>query len=216
MIDHEPHVEQSEAKGWDDEEVHTGDHVLVVSKERGPALALAVVGFSWWQIPRHGCEANCEPELQELSLNLPGPPVVFACESTDEHLQLLGDWRPPGTALRDPSPIEAEALPMPAHNGVRLDDHPGVSPARPEPGQRDPESTIQRCETRLRVLLGVRCELLAQGQLDDHLLIVATEEGEATAKKCQREIEERLHRRETLRDISAQRQTDSLPDTAVP
>jgi hypothetical protein len=48
------------------------------------------------------------------------------------------------------------------------------------------------------------------------LLVVATEEGEAAAKKCQREIEERLHRRETLRNFSAQGQTDSLPDTAVP
>ena len=62
----------------------------------------------------------------------------------------------------------------------------------------------------------MRCELLAQGQLDDHLLIVASEEGEAREKKCQREMEERLHRRETLRDISAQAQTDSLPDIAVP
>ena len=82
--------------------------------------------------------------------------------------------------------------------------------------QRHPEGAIQRREPGLRSSPGVRCELLAQSQLDGRLLIAASEEGEATAKKCRCEIEESLHRDEILRDLSAQTQTDSLPGVAVP
>jgi hypothetical protein len=105
---------------------------------------------------------------------------------------------------------------MPTDHCVRFDNDQGVFPAGPESEQRYPEGTIERHELGLRLLLGIRCELLAKSQLDENLLVVATEEGEAAAKKSQREIEERLHRRETLRNFSAQGQTDSLPDTAVP
>jgi hypothetical protein len=105
---------------------------------------------------------------------------------------------------------------MPAHNRVRLDDDEDLLPARPEPGQRNPEGAIQRCEPRLRSRLGVRRELLAQGQLDDRLLIAASEEGDCTAKKRRRQIEQSLHRGEILRNFSAQEQTDSLPNLTVP
>jgi hypothetical protein len=82
--------------------------------------------------------------------------------------------------------------------------------AAPQPSRLMPAVLL------LRLLLGVHCELLAKSQLDESLLVAATEEGETAAKKCRREIEERLHRRETLRNFPAQGQTDSLPDTAVP
>ena len=104
---------------------------------------------------------------------------------------------------------------MPTDHRVRLDHDQGVSPARPEPEQRNPEGSIDRRELGMSFLLSVRSELLAQSQLDDHLLTVASEDGKGTAKECQSEIEERLHRRETLQNLSAQRQTDSPPDPVV-
>ncbi len=66
------------------------------------------------------------------------------------------------------------------------------------------------------MLLGVRCKLLAQSQLDNYLLIVASEEGEATAKKRRDEEEERSHRGETVRDLTAETETDSPPEVVVP
>ncbi len=80
-----------------------------------------------------------------------------------------------------------EALAVPANHSARLDDDKGVFPARPEPEERNPEGTIERCEFGLRSRLGVRCELLAQGKLDDRLLVAASEEGESAAKKCRDE-----------------------------
>jgi hypothetical protein len=104
---------------------------------------------------------------------------------------------------------------VPPDHSVWLDDDEGIFPLRPEPGQRNLKGAIQRREPGLRSRLGVRCELLAQSKFDDRLLIIASEEGETTAKKCRREIEQSLHRGEILRDSSAQTQTDSLPDPAV-
>ena len=105
---------------------------------------------------------------------------------------------------------------MPTDHRVRLDDDEDLFPARPEPQECNPEGTIERREPGLRSRLGVGRELLAQGQLDDRLLIAASEEGESTAKKDRREIEQSLHRGEILRDYSGQTQTDSFLDLAVP
>ncbi len=71
-------------------------------------------------------------------------------------------------------------------------------------------------EPGLRSSLGVRRELLSQGKLDDCLVSATSEEGETTAKKCCREIEQCQHSGEIVRDFSAQTQTDSLPDPSVP
>jgi hypothetical protein len=93
---------------------------------------------------------------------------------------------------------------MPTDDRVRLDDDQGIFPTRPEPQECNPEGAIQRRESGLRSRLGVHRELLAQSQLDDRLLVPASEEGEAGAKKCGCEIEESLHRGEIWHDLSAQ------------
>jgi hypothetical protein len=89
--------------------------------------------------------------------------------------------------------VELEFLAMPTNGGAWLDDDEGVLPARPEPVQRKPEGAVQRREPGLRSRLGVRRELLAPGKLDDRLLPVASEEGERTAKKQHREVEQSPH-----------------------
>jgi len=111
--------------------------------------------------------------------------------------------------------MEAETLAVPANHRVWLDDHQGVSPARPEPEQRNPEGAVQRREPGLRSGLSVRCELLAQSKLDDRLLISTSEEGGAAAKKCRNEEEEGSHRGAILRDLTAETQTDSPPKVVV-
>ena len=83
---------------------------------------------------------------------------------------------------------------MPTDHCVRLDDDQDFFPSRPEPEQCHPEGTIERRELGLPSRLGIRCELLPQGKLDDRLLIAASEEGENRAKEHRREIEESLHR----------------------
>jgi hypothetical protein len=38
VLDDEPHVEQPEASGRDDEEIHRGDRISVILEKLGPAL----------------------------------------------------------------------------------------------------------------------------------------------------------------------------------
>jgi hypothetical protein len=48
---------------------------------------------------------------------------------------------------RLPAPEETEAGPVPADQGVWLDDNQHVRPARPEPEEDDPEAAIARAQT---------------------------------------------------------------------
>ena len=82
---------------------------------------------------------------------------------------------------------------MQSEHRVRLDDDQGLSPARPEPEQRNPEDTIEGSELWLRLLLAVCGELLAQSKVDDRLLIPISEKGHGTAKEQRREIQQGEH-----------------------
>jgi hypothetical protein len=104
---------------------------------------------------------------------------------------------------------------MPANDRVGLHDNENFFPTRPEPKERDPEGTIKRRKSGLRSRLRIGCELLAQSKLDDRLLISTSEEGKCAAEKCSRETEQGSHRGWILRDLSAETQTDSLPDGGV-
>ena len=81
---------------------------------------------------------------------------------------------------------------MPTDHRIRLDDGQDLFPSRPEPEQRNPEGAIKGRGPGS--YLGIGGELLAKGELDDRLLIAASEEGESTAKEHRREIEQSLHR----------------------
>jgi hypothetical protein len=94
---------------------------------------------------------------------------------------------------------------MPTDHRLRLDDHEDLFPTRPEPGQRNPEGTIERGELGLPLLLGIRRELLAEGHLHDRLVVSASEEGSRTAKKHRRQIEHSQHRGEILHDSAAEK-----------
>ncbi len=72
---------------------------------------------------------------------------------------------------------------MPTDHRIRLYDEKDLFPSRPEPEQYNPEGAIQWCEPGLRSRQGVRCELLAQGKLDDRRLLVTSKEAEDRVKE---------------------------------
>jgi len=88
VSDDEPGVQQPEPSSRDDQEVHCGDAVPVIVKERPPPLALIMVRLSLWEIPRDCGEANRDPKLREFSPDLSGSPAVLIRESTNEGLHL--------------------------------------------------------------------------------------------------------------------------------
>ncbi len=99
VADHEPGVQQTKLNGGDDDEVHRGDAVLVIAKERLPALALVVVRVSVWKISRDSGEADPKAKLLEFRLDFSGSPAVLVCESTNESLQFDRNGRSPRTPL---------------------------------------------------------------------------------------------------------------------
>lgn len=75
---------------------------------------------------------------------------------------------------------------MPANNSVRLDDDEDSLPSRPEHGEHDPEHAVEWRDPGSYFLLAVCGELLAEGQLDNDLLTLASDEGgSATNSECQ-------------------------------
>ncbi len=134
VLDHEPHVEESKASGRDYEEVHRGDRIPVVAKECGPALPPIKVRLAFRQVARDGGEADAEAEHLEFSLDLSRSPTVLRGEPADEPLELGRDRRATWTPVRHGSPIEAEAPPVPPHDGLRLDDDESGRPLRPDWG----------------------------------------------------------------------------------
>jgi len=88
VVDHKPGIQEAELNGRDDDEVHRGDAVLVISEKRFPALALVLIRVSLWKISRDGGEADRDPELLEFRLNLSSAPAVLIREPTDQGLNL--------------------------------------------------------------------------------------------------------------------------------
>jgi hypothetical protein len=76
---------------------------------------------------------------------------------------------------------------MPANDSVWLDYDEYSLPSRPEAEQGDPEHAIERRDLGIGFLLAVCGELLPERQLDDRLLIVASEQGRSAANdECQK------------------------------
>jgi len=93
VVDREADVQQSESNRRNDEEIHPGNHVLVIPEEGHPALLLCGVRLSRWHVARHGGEAGADSKLHLLGLDLPRPPAVFARHPDDEGFGFLRDQR---------------------------------------------------------------------------------------------------------------------------
>jgi hypothetical protein len=89
----------------------------------------------------HCCLGNLEAQLLQFPVNPRRTPEgVGLGHPSDERADLRGDGRAAGsvpTAL--PGPDEPEAGPLPADDGVGLDDGESLRPAVPQVGQQDPD-----------------------------------------------------------------------------
>ncbi len=169
VTDHKPGVQQSEPNGGDEQEVHRGDAVAVIAEECPPPLAMTMVRISFRESSRDSRKADRDPKLREFSPDLSGAPAVLVCESTNEGLHLSWNRRSSGSALRDRSPIQPEALSMPPDHSFGLNDDQDLFPSRPDLRQKDPEASIGRSDLGFASLLGVGGQLLTQGEFDDRL-----------------------------------------------
>ncbi len=190
VADDKPDVQQPEPSGRDDQEVHRGDAVPVIAKERSPPLALIMARISLREISRDSREADRDPKFFEFSLNLSGAPVVLVRKPTNEGLHLHRNGRSTGSVLRNRSPVQPESLAMPSDHGFGPNDDQGLFPSRPELRQKDPEAPVGRSDPGSASPLCERGELLTKGEFNDHLLVSASKESRNTAKEDRQEFEQ--------------------------
>ena len=89
---------------------------------------------------------------------------------------------------------------MPANHCVRIDNDENSLPSRPESEEGDPEDAIEWRDLGSCFLLAVCGELLSEGQLDNHLLILASEQSQSTTNNECQEVEKGLHATAILLD----------------
>ena len=92
---------------------------------------------------------------------------------------------------RLPSPEQTESGPVPADHGVRFDDDKHVSPARPEPGEYEPEGAVTLAQARTARGAPQVGQLLAQGEVLQGEVGASAEGGPQGSKQAQKQGDHR-------------------------
>ncbi len=140
-------VQQLKSNGRHDEEIDGRDIMDVVLKECTPGLGRRFAMPE--HVLRHGRLVHRVAEQRQLRLNpRRSPRGVLPRHAPDQATDLCVDLWTPGLAARLPTPVEPEAVAVPANHGVWLDDQHARTPVRPEPVQPDPENPITLPKSR--------------------------------------------------------------------
>ena len=128
-------------------------------------------------------------------------PAAGPVHLTDELSDFVGDRRS-ARWLRSalPTPVEAEALPVPAEDGLRLDEDESATPSGPELGEPDPHESIggPKQDAPSRALALNDEALMAQSE---HLGLECGPAAEHGSERCENGEKSRDHRRGTLGQI---------------
>src|SRR3990172_2078081 len=165
MGEHQEDETNPEGSGRDGEEVNGDQRLDVVIEEGSPGLR--------WRLPPaghvlgHGGLGDVDSELEQLTVNSRGTPErIGRGHATDEVAEVA---RHGGSAVAVtptlPAPVELEALAMPAHDGIWLDDDEAGSPVLPVAGKPDPQDPIPRAKTRALDRAPEDGELVAQREV---------------------------------------------------
>src|SRR6202166_2676070 len=121
----EPHdnegIEQVEADGRDDKQVHGGNVWRVVTQEGPPSLAGRPPPFD--HVLGNARLRDLKPELEQFAVNAwRAPKRVFDAHPPDQSAQLHVDLRSPSQWARLPTPVAAKTGPVPTHERLGPDD----------------------------------------------------------------------------------------------
>ena len=163
---HHEYKQQSEGHRRHHGEVDCDSLRKMIAEERAPSLGR---WFSLsWQVLRDGRLGGCDPELEEFAVNSRRTPGgIGPVHLKDELSDFVGDRRPAGpvrSAL--PTPIEAETLPVPAEDGLRLNEDESATPSGPDLREVGPQESIggPKRDAPSRALALENEELMAQGE----------------------------------------------------
>src|SRR5947209_12481869 len=139
--DEDKDIEQIEANGRNNEQVHGGDVRRVVTQEGAPALGRRSTSLD--HVLRDARLSDLEAELEQLTMDARrSPQRIFRAHPPDQRAQIRGDLRPASKRAEFPTPVPTETGPMPTDNSLRSDDRDGLQD-RWEPSiQLDQEQAI--------------------------------------------------------------------------
>src|SRR6202011_3102848 len=134
-------IEQIEADGRDDKQVHGGNVWRVVTQEGPPSLAGRPPPFD--HVLGNARLRDLKPELEQFAVNAwRAPKRVFDAHPPDQRAQFRVDLRSPSQWERLPTPVAAKAGPMPTHECLGPDDCENLQDKRKPAIQLDKEPAI--------------------------------------------------------------------------
>src|ERR1700737_4389652 len=114
-------IEQIEADGRDDKQVHGGNVWRVFTQEGPPPLAGRPPPFD--HVLGDARLRHLKPELEQFAANAwRAPKRIFDAHPLDQYAQLRVNLRSPSLWARLPTPIATKAGPMPTHERLGPDD----------------------------------------------------------------------------------------------
>jgi hypothetical protein len=192
MGDDEEAVENAKSQRRHGKEIHCRDGFTMVAQKGRPALCRLGTPRRFPHPAQYGSLRNLEAKHFQLTVNARSSPGrVLDDHTEDEFAQFFADAFSSHLVpmTRKPRPIQLESCPMPANDGLRLDEDQRPSPSRPKPPQDHPEQFVRRSESRLRVLLFQDSALLPKGQVFQHQVA-------ARADRVNEQVEQQLQRTE--------------------
>src|SRR6266436_3136000 len=129
-------IEQVEANGRNNEQVHGGDVRCVVTQEGAPALGRRSVSLD--HVLRDAGLSDLKAELEQLAMDARrSPQRIFRAHPPDQRAQICVDLRSTSKGAGFPTPVPAEAGAVPANEGLGPDDRDGLQHRWKPPIQLD-------------------------------------------------------------------------------
>src|SRR5438105_10788616 len=123
--DDDKDIEQIEANGRNNEQVHGGDVRCVVTQEGAPALGRRSTSLD--HVLRDAGLSDLEAELEQLAMDARrSPQRIFRAHPPDQRAQICVDLRSTSKGAGSPTPVPAKAGPMPTYENLGPDDRDGL------------------------------------------------------------------------------------------
>src|ERR1700720_4622365 len=114
-------IEQIEADGRDNKQVHGGNVRRVVTQEGPPSLAGRPPPFD--HVLGDARLRDLKPKLEQFAVDAwRAPKRIFDADPPDQYAQLRVDLRSPSLWARLPTPVAAKARPVPTHERLGPED----------------------------------------------------------------------------------------------
>src|SRR5665213_3093830 len=145
QTDDDEGIEQVEANGRDNEQIHGSNVRRVVPQKGAPSLTWRSASLD--HVLGDARLRDFKPELEQFAVDTRrAPKRILHAHPPDQRAEVRLDLRPPSPRARFPTPVTAKAGPMPPHERLRLDDREDPQNRRKPAIQLDKEPAIVVCE----------------------------------------------------------------------